>query len=130
MCLGYLFLLQLRELKYLGHMYKRELISEFQKVNSSIHLFYCYVLFLNTGHIIFSRDALCSLSRKTGHFESWIARERLRNSQIIKNARANFPKLLSVRCQMYKFVMFFLATASWLLKLPFSSHENSLAHCN
>ena len=87
MCLGYLFLLQLRELKDLGRMYKRQLISEFQKVNSSIHLFNRYVLFLNTDHIIFSRDHIFH-SRKTGHFVSWIARERSRNSQIIKNARA------------------------------------------
>ena len=55
---------KLRELKDLGRMYKRELISEFLKVNSSIHLFYRYVLFLNTYHIIFSRDHIFHTTAK------------------------------------------------------------------
>ena len=39
-----------------AYVQERELISEFQKVSSSIHLFSSYVLFLNTDYIIFLRE--------------------------------------------------------------------------
>lgn len=72
---------KLRELKDSGRMYKRELISEFQKVNSSIHLFYRHVLFLNTDHIIFSRDHIFHKNRSFRVVVSTRTAAKFTNSQ-------------------------------------------------